>query len=197
MKKTLSILLSLVIVMLFAVSALAAANLTEAQAKEKALQTANVTADSVNYIYAELDYENGVAEWEVEFSVGDRSNGLEYEYTLDAATGNIKEVAIEVNGGARAENNGEMLDKQAAFDYAKLAVGAEDAKLLRCELDREGSKASYEMKFSVGDDVRYECEVDAYTGAVREVEVEFYNTSVDRITLLIEKLIAFFRSFFK
>ena len=57
------------------------------RAKEIALQHAGLSASGVNFVKAEFDYDDGRAEYEIEF----HHNFREYEYTIDAASGTILE----------------------------------------------------------------------------------------------------------
>ena len=57
------------------------------RAKEIALQHAGLSASGVNFVKAEFDYDDGHAEYEIEF----HHNFREYEYTIDAASGTILE----------------------------------------------------------------------------------------------------------
>lgn len=57
------------------------------RAKEIALQHVGLSASGVNFVKAELDYDDGRAEYEIEF----HHNFREYEYTIDAASGTILE----------------------------------------------------------------------------------------------------------
>ena len=57
------------------------------RAKEIALQHAGLNASGVNFVKAEFDYDDGRAEYEIEF----HHNFREYEYTIDAASGTILE----------------------------------------------------------------------------------------------------------
>jgi len=59
--------------------------ITEDVAKAKALTRAELTADDVKYIKAELDLEKGAWEYEVEF----KHEGFEYEVDVNAKTGEI------------------------------------------------------------------------------------------------------------
>lgn len=59
--------------------------LSQDAAYETALSDAGISADQAVLLKAELDLDDGVMEYEVEFF----SNGIEYEYTLDATTGAI------------------------------------------------------------------------------------------------------------
>ena len=56
-----------------------------ASAKSIAFQHAGVSTSAATNVKVELDYDDGRAEYEVEF----RCNGIEYEYTIDAASGTI------------------------------------------------------------------------------------------------------------
>lgn len=57
------------------------------RAKEIALQHAGLSSSGVNFDKAELDHDDGRAEYEIEF----HHNFREYEYTIDAASGTILE----------------------------------------------------------------------------------------------------------
>ena len=57
------------------------------RAKEIALQHAGLSSSGVNFVKAEFDYDDGRAEYEIEF----HHNFREYEYTIDAASGTILE----------------------------------------------------------------------------------------------------------
>lgn len=61
--------------------------ITADQAKAIALDHAGQTADAAWFEKVELDYDDGVWEYEIEFKVGN----LEYEYDIDAQTGAIRD----------------------------------------------------------------------------------------------------------
>ena len=61
--------------------------LTVDQAKEIALQHANLTIDQVSFIRAESEIENGIEKYNIEFYSGNN----EYDYEIDASNGNILE----------------------------------------------------------------------------------------------------------
>ena len=63
----------------------ASAAITSDQAKEIALNHAGQSASSVYFDKVELDYDDGVQKYEIEFVSGN----MEYEYEIDAATGAI------------------------------------------------------------------------------------------------------------
>ena len=55
------------------------------KAKEIALAHAGLTSDQVNFKRTELEFDNGVKKYEVEFYY----NNMEYSYEIDSHTGNI------------------------------------------------------------------------------------------------------------
>lgn len=61
------------------------------KAKEIALKDAGVSG--VTFVKAKLDYEDGVRVYEVEFYKGN----VEYEYEIDAVTGEIRERSVEID----------------------------------------------------------------------------------------------------
>lgn len=60
-------------------------SITEADAKSIALSNAGVSETDIIYITVKQDWDDGRAEYEVDFIAG----GMEYEYEIDAASGNV------------------------------------------------------------------------------------------------------------
>lgn len=60
-------------------------NISEEQAKEIALKHAEVTSDKVSFIKVEMDVDNGIQKYDIEFYY----NNVEYSYEIDANTGDI------------------------------------------------------------------------------------------------------------
>lgn len=67
--------------------------ITKEQAKTIALAEAGVTEDKIREYEIELDRDNGVLHYDIEFKVGN----VEYEYEIDAQTGDICEREREVD----------------------------------------------------------------------------------------------------
>ena len=61
------------------------ASITVDEAKNIALTNANLTEDAVKFLKTELDHENGVIVYEIDFTYGDS----EYDYKINANTGEI------------------------------------------------------------------------------------------------------------
>ena len=62
-----------------------ATQITVEQAKQIALSHANLTNNQVSFLRSELDVDDGIKKYEIEFNY----NGKEYSYEIDATTGNI------------------------------------------------------------------------------------------------------------
>lgn len=70
-----------------------AADIGEAKAKEAALTHAGLSEGDIRKYKAELDYENGVRVYEIEFKWGE----YEYSYDIDAATGAVVKSEKEID----------------------------------------------------------------------------------------------------
>ena len=65
--------------------------ITEEEAKQTAMSHAGFSADQITFTKSKLDVEDGVTVYEVEF----KANGSEYEYEIDATTGNVIKSEID------------------------------------------------------------------------------------------------------
>ena len=140
-----------------------------------------MTADSVTGYRWELDYEDGVQVYELEFFSG----GYEYDYEISAADGSVVKFKKEVDGTRPVQSSGnaapayigEARAKEIAFGHAGLAADA----VVRCavELDHHDGHAGnhgagcceYEIDFKSGG-YEYEYTVDAVTGEILEFKQE-------------------------
>lgn len=68
-----------------------AEQITLDEAKNIALKESGFSENQVLFTKAELDYDDGTAEYEIEFKV----NGAEYEYKINASTGRITESDVD------------------------------------------------------------------------------------------------------
>lgn len=147
----------------------------EDAAKEAALAHANVSADSVSYINAWLDYDDGRPEhYEVEFAVG----SAKYEYEIDMYSGSVLKYEMENTGshdtnqhhtGSPSADIGTEAAKEAALSHAGLT--AEQVSKLKVEYDYDHGYALYEVEFECGG-YEYEYEIDAATGAILKYEID-------------------------
>ena len=159
------------------------------------MRHAGVDATTVKYFRIELDFDDGVKKYEIEFAAG----GFEYEYDINAVTGTVlknereRDWNVNVNENVNPNENatgktepadtGKTEDKtqtvtenitrekalSIAYDHAGvLSTSAYDVE---AELDREKGREIYEIEFSANG-YDYEYDVDALTGEVLKSERE-------------------------
>ena len=138
----------------------------EAKAKEIALKNAGVTAGSLIGYAIELDTENGVMVYEVEFKAG----GYEYDYDIDAKTGKIlKRQKERDDDRISAALIGSAKAKEIALSHA--AVSADGLRDVAVDLDDKDGAPVYEVEFKSGG-YAYDYDIDAKTGKILKNEKE-------------------------
>lgn len=143
--------------------------ITAEEAKSAALKHAGLTATEVTFTKSELDYDNGIAEYEIEFY----SASHEYEYDINAATGAVikySKEALEIPAMKASQNTITAEEaKAAALKYAGL--NADHVKFTKTELDYDDGIIEYEIEFRYGKK-EYEFKIDAYSGEILEAEID-------------------------
>ena len=144
--------------------------ISEAKAKEIALKNAGVTAGSLIGYAIELDTENGVMVYEVEFKAG----GYEYDYDIDAKTGKILKRQKErdddrISAAGTAALIGSAKAKEIALSHA--AVSADGLRDVAVDLDDKDGAPVYEVEFKAGG-YAYDYDIDAKTGKILKNEKE-------------------------
>ena len=138
----------------------------EEAALAAALAHAGVRQSEALGLGAQLDWEDGVQVYKIDFYAG----GKEYEYEIEADTGAVRKAEEEWKDhpGLREEGfiGGEAA-KQAALDHA--GVPRAEAGYVEWELDEDEGVWVYEIEFRSGG-VEYEYGIDASSGAVRKAE---------------------------
>ena len=145
------------------------------KAKEIAFAHAGTDATAVLSCKAELDTEDGIMVYDVDFEAG----RFEYEYEIDAATGKVLKAEKEIDDDTAASSEkpfvpapemiGESKAKTTAFAHA--GVSAADVTDYEFKVDTDDGKTVYELDFRVGS-TKYEYEIDAATGKVLKAEKE-------------------------
>lgn len=150
------------------VSAMAArpALIGEEEAKAAALAHAGLQSADVTFVKSELDRENGVQVYEVEFYT---QNGREYDYEINAVTGEV--ISVDED----AENYpppSDVISKEKAVSIALSKVpDANTSNVRTVELDNEDGRWVYEVEI-LYDGTEYDAEIDAYTGEILKWETE-------------------------
>lgn len=138
-------------------------------AKEAALSHAGYTQNNVTFLSAEYDYDDGRMIYEVEFRV----QGAEYEYEIDAATGQVikyeQEGEKSYTGSADTSSYiGEDAAKAAALSHAGVSEGDTSYCNAWLEWD-DGRPECYEVEFMAGS-TRYEYEIALTSPTVWKAE---------------------------
>ena len=133
----------------------------------------------------ELDKDDGIMIYEVQFETETKK----YEYDIHAVTGAVLSfeqktkntsggtssgtssgASSNFSSGTQTEYIGEAAAKAAALAHAN--VSESQTKYIKCYYDYDhGQPVCYCVEFAVGD-TRYEYEIDLYSGAVLEYEID-------------------------
>lgn len=138
----------------------------EEKAKQIALEHAKIKESDTSFIKVRLDYDDGIAEYEVEFYAGNQ----EYDYDIDALSGTVRSFDYEIEeypaaNGSNAGSAAVSEEEAKALALAKVAGASESD--IRIKQDYDDGKAVYEGKI-IYENIEYEFEIDAATGAFLE-----------------------------
>ncbi|MCM1267215.1 MAG: PepSY domain-containing protein [Bacteroidales bacterium] len=147
------------------------------EAKAVALEDADVIGE-VTYTKAKLDYEDGIAIYEIEFF----ADNTEYEYEINAATGSVYSKSVEAHHGhaEKVPVQDVTLGASDAYIDADSAVAAAlahagfsdtDVRITKQEFDYDDGRAEYEIEF-YKDGREYEYTIDAADGSVLEYDID-------------------------
>ena len=155
--------------------------ITVEEAKEIALNNANLTSDKVSFIRTEFDSENGIEKYDIEFNYGNK----EYDYEINAIDGkiigydeDIEDYNINNNQGTNniTENQQPIVGtteitvdqaKEIALSNANLT--SDQVSFIRSEVDTDNGIKKYEIEFNYNGK-EYNYEIDAGTGNILSYE---------------------------
>ncbi len=150
----------------------ASAALTADQAKDKALAHAGLKANQVIFVKSKLDWDDGRQVYDVEFYTSDYK---EYDYEIDASTGEVVSYDFDAEGYAPpATGNGQsgtITADQAKEKALSQVPGATVSDIWEFETDYDDGRLQYEGKIYYNG-MEYEFEIDGYSGAIRSWDAE-------------------------
>lgn len=147
--------------------------ITENQARQIALDHAGLSASQVTFLKSSLDYDDGRQVYDVEFYSSDYT---EYDYEIDAATGDILSYDSDAEGYAPPTANTTAITADQARQIALAEVpGATVNDIYEFELDRDDGRLEYEGTIYYNG-MEYEFTIDGYSGAIRSWEAEPYRS---------------------
>ncbi len=145
-----------------------------------ALEKANLKESDVKGLKVELDVENGILVYEVEFHKGNN----EYDYEINAETGVVINFDIETDDDFYYKEDNDKEQNQSTNNYSYItkekakSIALSDAKLTSAvikeyeiELDKDDKVAKYEIEFKYNGK-EYSYEINAKTGAIIKKEIE-------------------------
>lgn len=144
----------------------------EDAAKAAALDHAGLAEADLQAVLVHLDYDDGRAVYDVEFIRPTDNGAEEYDYEIDATTGEIfaYDFDAENYGGSNAAASSTAgtpvtaeQAKQLALQHA--GVAESDIRSLEMETDTDHGKTIYEFSWKVGF-TEYDYEVNAATGEI-------------------------------
>lgn len=144
-------------------------------ARQTALSDAKLTSSDVTFIKTELEYEDGIPVYEIDFYTPFHT----YQYEIHAETGKILSREVEAhqtgngNGGASPDKNSWIGVEQAkaiAANHAGLPLF--DIVFYKTKLEEEDGYWIYEIEFRKNHR-EYEYEIDAVTGEILKYDSEW------------------------
>ena len=140
----------------------------EAKAREIALEHAGLAEADVTFVKVRLDRDDGRLDYDVDFYSGN----TEYDYEIDAATGEIVSFDSEIDDfdiPAQTQQSGTVISLEQAKEAALKAAGLDAANVrwIKEEFDRDDGRSVYELECISGE-TEYDFEINAADGTVME-----------------------------
>lgn len=145
-------------------------------AKATALEDAGLAEADVTFVKEKLDWDDGIAVYDIKFYSAD----TEYEYEIDATTGAIIEKSAEllgsqgtgIGGGPSGADSYISVEDAKEIAAVHAGFGTSDVFFTKAKLELEHGRAEYEIEF-YQNRIEYEYTIDAITGDILEFESEY------------------------
>lgn len=145
------------------------AHIGEDEAKRVALSHAGLAAEQATFIQSKLDFDDGRWVYNVEFYSADYE---EYDYEIDAYTGEVISYDYDAEYyPIQQGGTGTITSEQARQLVLSRVPGASDADIREFETDYDDGALQYEGTL-LYNSMKYEFEIDAYSGFFREWSAE-------------------------
>lgn len=141
----------------------------EQAARDAALEHAGLSDSQVTFLKTKLDREDGRQVYEVEFYTQDYK---EYDYEIDALTGEVRSYDYDAETYFQSSGSDSEITAEEAKALALAQVpGATESDIIEFKTDRDDGRIEYEGEILYSG-MKYEFEIDGYSGAIRSWEVE-------------------------
>ncbi|MCI5690901.1 MAG: PepSY domain-containing protein [Clostridiales bacterium] len=143
-------------------------SMDEAAAKAAALRHAGLQENQVTFLRCHLDRDDGRQVYDVEFYTKD---GKEYDYEIDAATGEVLSSDYDAESGLPSDQSTTISADRAKEIALAEVPGATVQNIHEFEVDRDDGRLEYEGSIHYNG-VEYEFSIDGYSGAIRSWETD-------------------------
>lgn len=150
-------------------------------AKNTALKNAGLSSSQVKFTKTKLDYDDGVAVYDIEFY----TSSHEYEYEINAKTGKIISKDVDPVKNSSANNAGSNnssssssssgyigIDKAKSIALNHAGLSASSVSFSKAKLESDDGIMVYEVEF-YHNRMEYEYKINAVTGKVIEYDSEY------------------------
>ena len=171
MKRLMTIVLSLMMVLAMSATAFAA-GISESHAQKKALKSAGLSKSQLRSI--EIDIDDDTGNYEVEFIR--KSNKAEYDFEIDSDSGKVVKKSIEYRYKKNTSKDkiGKTAARKKAAKYTGIKLSTIKKGTCYYDYDDDDRVGKYEIKFTKGN-YKYDLEILAATGKVIDYEKELIN----------------------
>lgn len=139
----------------------ASSPMDEQAARKIALEHAGLSEEQVHVTECKLEWDDGRQVYDVEFyHTGSRT---EYDYTIDAQTGEIRKYSAETTAAASAASGQPLTAEEAGALALARVPGAARTDLVELETDYDDGRLEYEGEIRYGGK-EYEFEIDGASG---------------------------------
>ncbi len=130
-----------------------------------AYEAAGVTAEDVEYVETDFDFDDGKFVYEVEF----RSKGKKYEYKIGSSNGAI--IKGEHHGLGKIDQEIISIEKAKEITVSHAGLSADDVTFTKAKLDKDDGALTYELKFFT-ETKKYEYEINAVDGTIIKTDIK-------------------------